>query len=148
MSLLHRGPSLPDKPHHWINSDGLGLRLQCFLIVRDADRRVACVRLKENGGAWSLPGESLQPNESPPMAAERIAKSWFGLSLPATPTEVVNFPDDGDGKWYMIFLYEAATPRGGLPKLADTDEIAFTPVGKPPGAFAMSHSDVFARLPP
>ncbi|HEV8361613.1 MAG TPA: NUDIX domain-containing protein [Candidatus Thermoplasmatota archaeon] len=146
MSLLHRGPALPERPHHWVNSDGLGLRLQCFLVVRDADRRVACVRLKDHGDRWSLPGESLKPNESPPMAAERIAQVWFGVPLPAKPAEVQNFPDDGDGKWYMVFTYEAPAPKAGLPLLDDTAEIAFAPVGKPPGPFAMSHADVFARL--
>jgi ADP-ribose pyrophosphatase YjhB (NUDIX family) len=143
-SEFHR----PEAPHHWANSEGLGLRLQCFLVVRDADRRVACVRLKANPDVWSLPGESLRPNESPPMAAQRVAQMWFGQDLPAIAGDVVNFPDDGDGKWYMIFTYETQAPRGGFTLPDDTAEIAFAPVGKPPGPFGMDHASVFARLKP
>lgn len=139
---------MPERPHHWANSEGLGLRLQCFLAVRDADRRVACVRLKATPDVWHLPGESLLPNESPDEAARRVAQGWFGVPLPARIAAFQNYPDHGDGKWYLLFVYEAQAPKAGLAALDDTAEVAFAPVGKPPGPFAMDHGDVFERLPP
>jgi ADP-ribose pyrophosphatase YjhB (NUDIX family) len=139
----------PEQPHHWVNSEGLGLRLQCFLLVRDADRRVACVRLKEPGDRWSLPAESFRPNESPDDAARRVSTSWFGTDLRPKPAGFLNFPEqDGDQRWYLLFLYEAHAPKGGFALPDDTAEIAFAPVGKAPGPFAMDHGSVFARLPP
>lgn len=135
----------PEQPHHWVNSEGLGLRLQCFLVVRDADRRIACVRLKEQQG-WFLPGESFRPNEAPDDAARRVSTTWFGVDLQPRVAGFQSYPDHGDGKWYVIVLYEAQVPKGGLKVLEDTAEIAFAPAGKAPGPFAMSHADVFERL--
>jgi ADP-ribose pyrophosphatase YjhB (NUDIX family) len=138
----------PEQPHHWVNSEGTGLRLQCFLVVRDADRRVACVRLKANPDVWNLPGESFRPSEAPDDAARRVGESWFGTDLRPRLTGFLNFPDDGDQRWYLLFLYEAQAPQGALKLPDDTAEIAFAPVGKPPGPFAMDHGSVFARLAP
>lgn len=137
---------VPERPHHWVNSQGLGLRLQCFLAVRDAERRVACVRLKASPDAWSLPGESLQPNEDVHAAAARVAASWFATPLEPRLADVLTWPDDGDGKWYVLFVYEAEAPGGRLQAPDDTLEVAFASVGKPPGSFGMDHAAVFARL--
>lgn len=138
----------PEQPHHWVNSEGTGLRLQCFLAVRDADRRVACVRLKANPGQWSLPGEALKPGEAPDDAARRVSASWFGADLEPRFTGFQNYPDDGDRRWYLLFVYEAHAPKGGFALPEDTAEIAFAPVGKSPGPFALDHGAVFRRLPP
>jgi ADP-ribose pyrophosphatase YjhB (NUDIX family) len=136
----------PTEPHHWVNSDGLGLRLQCFLVVRDAERRIACVRLKGNPQQWMLPGESMRPNEAPDDAARRVAEMWFGTPLPAQLADIQSYPDDGDQRWYLLFVYEAKAPPAGLPKLDDTEQVAFVPAGKAPGEFAMDHGAVFGRL--
>lgn len=137
---------VPEQPHHWVNSEGLGLRLQCFLVVRDRDRRVACVRLKANPQVWSLPGETLKPNEDLLAAAERVSHAWFGHGLDLHFAGVQNYPDTGDGKWYVLFLFEGDAPKEGFKLPDDTAEIAFAPVGKPPGPFGMDHGTVFGRL--
>jgi ADP-ribose pyrophosphatase YjhB (NUDIX family) len=137
---------VPKESHHWVNSEGLGLRLQVFLIVRDADRRVACVRLKSSPDVWMLPGESLRPNEELQAAAERVSEMWFGANLKPRLTGVQNYPDTGDKKWYVLFMCEAPAPPGGLKKPDDTEEIAFVPVGKAPGPFGMDHGTVFGHL--
>jgi ADP-ribose pyrophosphatase YjhB (NUDIX family) len=139
---------VPEAPHHWVNSEGLGLRMQCFLVVRDADRRVACVRLKNSPDAWNLPGESFKPNESPDDCARRVSETWFGVDLKPKVLGFQNFPDHGDGKWYVLVLYEAQAPKGGFQLPEDTAEIAFAPVGKAPGNFQMDHGTVFGKLPP
>lgn len=139
---------VPKEPHHWVNGEGLGLRLQCFLVVRDQDRRVACVRLKNSPDGWNLPGESFRPNEHPDDAARRVSEMWFGADLKPRPAGYLNFPEEGDQRWYLLFLYEVQAPRGGFALPEDTAEIAFAPVGKPPGPFHMDHANVFARLPP
>jgi len=139
-------PMHPPGPTNYSNSDGLGLRLQCFLAIRDSQRRVACVQLKGTIG-WSLPGETLQPNESPDAAAARVAKVWFDATLPAKLVAVQSYPDDGDHKWYLLFIYEATAPKEGLKALEDTEKVAFAAPGAPPGPFGMDHQTVFSRLP-
>ncbi|MCA1813547.1 MAG: NUDIX hydrolase [Halobacteriales archaeon] len=136
----------PEQPHHWVNSEGTGLRLQCFLVVRDADQRIACVRLKSSPDQWSLPAESFKPSEHPDDAARRVGEMWFGSDLKPKLVGFQNYPDDGDQRWYLLFLYEAHAPKGGFKLPEDTAEIAFAPAGKPPGEFAMDHGSVFASL--
>jgi len=139
----------PSDPSKFFNGDGLSLRLQCFLVIRDADRRIACVRLKGSEGRWSLPGENVRPNEDLHEAARRVSQMWFGTDLQPRIADILTFPEENDDKrWYVLFLYEAQAPRGGLPKLDDTDEVAFVPAGKAPGEFGMDHASVFARLKP
>lgn len=138
---------VPREPHHWVNSEGVGLRLQCFLLVRDAQRRIACVRLKNNPDVWMLPGESLRPSEAPDAAARRVSESWFGADLEPRIAGFMNFPDEGDQRWYVLFLYEAAAPAK-LTEPDDTEDIVFVAPGKAPGPFGMDHGSVFARLPP
>ncbi len=140
-------PLHPPSPTNYTNSDGLGLRLQCFLVIRDAARKIACVQLKGTVG-WSLPGETLQPNESPDATATRVAHQWFGISLPSQLVAVQSYPEDGDRKWYLLFIYEAQAPAKGLPLLDDTAKVTFAAPGSPPGTFAMDHGTVFGRLPP
>ena len=137
---------VPERPHHWVNSEGVELRLQVFVAVRDADHRVACVRLKNNPGQWYMPGESVLPNEDLNAAARRVTESYFGQALDGRIADIVTWPTDAEGAWYVLFLYEAHAPKTGLKKPEDTEEIAFAPPGKAPGEFALSHGDVFARL--
>lgn len=136
-----------ESPQHFYNREGLLLRLQAFVIVRNKDRRVACLRIEGYDG-WMLPGETVLPNESPHDAAARIGKTWFVSPAKTRLVDVQSYPDTDDGRWYMLFIYEADEPAGGLKGTPDTREIAWAPVGKAPGTFAMDHADVFARLAP
>lgn len=136
---------VPKEPHHWVNGQGLGLRLQCFVAVRDAQRRIAVVRLKGNPEQWMLPGESFRPNEHPDEAARRVCEMWFGQDLQARFAGWQNYPEANDQRWYLLFLYEAHAPAH-LAKPDDTEEIRFVAPGHAPGPFAMSHGEVFAQL--
>ena len=133
-------------PNSYRNGQGLLLRVQCFLAVRDTDRHIACVKLKENDG-WSLPGETIKPNENPDDAARRVAQMWFEIDLPLRIASVQSYPDDGeDHKWYVIFIYEADAPPAGLKILDDTEKITFVKAGNPPSPMVMDHGEVFERL--
>ncbi len=129
----------------YTNGAGLMLRVQCFLTVRNKRREIACVRLKGNPG-WSVPGESIQPNEAPNDAARRVSKMWFDVELPTRIADVQSYPDSGDHKWYVLFIYEADEPQDGLKLLDDTEAITFVHAGREPGPFVMDHKDVFGRL--
>lgn len=137
---------VPKEPHHWVNSQGLALRLQCFVAVRDGQKRIALVRLKNSPEHWMLPGESFRPNEAPDEAARRVCEMWFGQDLKARIAGWQNYPDNGDQRWYLLFIYEAQAPAAGLPKPDDTEEIRFVAPGEAPGPFGMSHAEVFAQL--
>lgn len=127
---------------------GVGLRLQCFLLVRDDAGRVATVRLRDVPDGWCLPGELLRVNEDPDEAARRVAASWF--ASPVTEPRLVSvesYPATGgeDTKWYLIFLYEAR-PQGELAIPSDSVEVRFTEPGKAAGPWAMAHGDVWERV--
>ncbi|MGQ0535736.1 MAG: NUDIX hydrolase [Methanobacteriota archaeon] len=140
-------PVNPADPTRFFNADGLQLRLQCFLLVRDAKRRIACVRLKNNALAWNLPGETMRPNEDPNEAARRVAELWFGEKLAPKVAQVVNFPEEGgDKRWYVLFLFEADAPAGGLKAPEDTEEIRFVEPGTIPGPWNLDHGSVWARV--
>jgi ADP-ribose pyrophosphatase YjhB (NUDIX family) len=126
------------------------LRIQIFLSVRDAEGRVACVRLQDNPDAWMLPGENLRLNEDPNDGALRVCRTWFETPLSPKLADVQSYPATGgeDDRWYVLLVYEATAPAGGLKATPDTLEVTFAPVGKAPGPFALDHGSVFARLRP
>lgn len=139
-----------ESPFHWVNAQGLQLRLQVFVKVKDAEGRIALVQLKENPGFWWLPAETLQPNEPVKEAAKRVCKTWFGDELDPRVSDVVTFPyAEGDPavKWYIVHVFEADAPEGGLELLDDTKEITFVePGSEPPGPFAMGHEDMWPLM--
>ena len=129
------------------HENGTHLRLQCFLIVRDAQDRVATLRVQGIDG-WCLPGESMVLNESPDQAAVRVARTWFESPLGMQLERVLSFPatGPGDDRWYLLFVYHADAPAGGLKGTSDTEEIVFRSLGDPAPQFAMSHLDVWNAL--
>jgi len=145
--MAHGHMQLPQMPHQWINSEGLSLRLQAFLIVRDEKRRVATVRLKEYPpGVFALPAETVRANENIHAAGSRVSESWFGTDLKPRVADVLTWPSDGQSHWYVLFVFEADAPKGGLPVLPDTAEIVFRDADSPPDAFAFDHGSVWERL--
>lgn len=124
---------------------GPRLRLQAFVVVRDEDRRILCLKEKDVEG-WMLPGELLAVNEAPDDAARRVVASWFKTPLEMWLSEVLSFPATGpeDDKWYLVFVYEADAPAD-LKFAEGTEEGKFFPPGPGP-TFAMAHGDIWERL--
>lgn len=138
-------PSQPVQAR-FAHENGTQLRLQCFVIVRDAQDRIGAMRIQGYDG-WCLPGESMLVNESPDDAARRVAKMWFETPIGMQLDRILSFPATGpeDDRWYLIFVYHADAPQG-LKGTSDTLELKFFPHGAPPPQFAMAHSDVWAQL--
>jgi ADP-ribose pyrophosphatase YjhB (NUDIX family) len=123
------------------------LRLQCFVVVRDAQRRAALLRVEGIDG-WCLPGEQMRFNESPDEAAVRVARSWFESPVGMALERVVSFPATGgeDLGWYLVFVYDAEA-RGELKATSDTLEVAWVAPGEtPPGPLAFAQRDVWQAL--
>lgn len=129
------------------NAEGWKLRLQCFVIVRDAERRTALLRLQDIDG-WCLPGETMLFNETPDDAARRVARTWFAGPIGMGLDRVLSFPatGPGDASWYLVFVYEGEF-RGELLTTPDTQELRWVAPGEPaPGPFAFAQGDVWQAL--
>lgn len=149
MSLLAPRPAGPLPARFAHETEPVKLRLQAFLTVRDAQRRVAAVRLEDEPDLWRLMGEQIQLNEDPHDAARRVAKSWFATPLSPKLVDVQSYPANGpdDDRWYLIFVFEAAAPAN-LQGTPDTLELKWLSRGETPGKWYSDHSSVFARLSP
>lgn len=138
-------PSLPAK---FVHELGVGkLRLQCFVLVRDAQRRVALLRLQDVEG-WCLAGEMMLFNESPDQAAVRVARSWYASPVGMAMDRVLSFPATGgeDVGWYLVFVYEGET-RGELQATPDTLEVRWVGLHEePPTPFAFAHREIWNAL--
>lgn len=146
MSLPLTQPNAQPVQARFTHENGTHLRLQCFLIVRDAQERVATLRVQGIDG-WCLPGESMFVNESPDQAAVRVARTWFESPLGMQLDRVLSFPATGpeDDRWYLLFVYHADAPAG-LKGTPDTEEIVFRSLKDAAPRFAMSHIDVWRAL--
>lgn len=146
MSLPLATPPAQPVQARFAHENGTQLRLQCFLVVRDAQDRVATLRVQGIDG-WCLPGESMVLNESPDEAAVRVARMWFETPLGLQLDRVLSFPatGPGDDRWYLLFVYHADAPAG-LRGTSDTEEIVFRSLRDPAPPFAMSHVDVWNAL--
>lgn len=144
---LQIGPDEPHPTHFW-NKDDLQLRLQCFVIVRDDEGRVACVREKERPQVWNLPGETVPPDTDVRGFSRDVSELWFVEPLETRPLDVLTWTTDEPGvdKWYITFLFEADAPEDGLDKPDDTEEIRFFALDEPPAEFAMDHGSIFEAL--
>lgn len=133
-------------PAKFVHENGTQLRMQCFVTVRDANDRIACLRVEGIDG-WCLPGETMLVNESPDQAAVRVARTWFRSPLGLQLDRVLSFPATGgdDDRWYLLFVYHAEAPAELL-GTDDTLEIMFHPPGAPPEQWAMAHGEVWAAL--
>src|SRR5260221_12054954 len=108
MSLPMAQPTAQPLQARFAHENGTQLRLQCFVIPRDAQGRILAIRIQGYEG-WCLPGESMLLNESPDEAARRVAKSWFETPLGMQLDRILSFPATGpeDDRWYLIFVYNA-----------------------------------------
>lgn len=148
MSLPLAKPPTQPMQARFVSEDGATkLRLQCFLIVRDAQDRIATLRIQGYDG-WVMPGESMLLNESPDQAAVRVAKLWFDSPVGMQLDRILSFPATGpdDDRWYLLFIYHAEAPPGGLNATPDTLEIVYRSLKDPAPPFAMSHIDVWNAL--
>lgn len=136
--------ALPAKFAH--KESDVELRMQCFLTVKDAQGRVALVRVQDIDG-WCIPAETMRVNESPEQAAVRVARTWFTTPVGMWLDRVLSFPATGpqDNRWYVVFVFAADAPAD-LKGTPDTEEIRFCALDAPPGPFAMSHRDVWTAL--
>jgi hypothetical protein len=125
------------------------LRLQAFVIPRDAQRRVAVLRLEDDPTLWRLSGEQIHLNESPADAASRVASLWYSTPLAPHLVDVQSYPPAGgdDDRWYLVFIYETKAPPD-LKGTPDTHELRFVNVGEAPGPMFGDHASVLARLAP
>jgi ADP-ribose pyrophosphatase YjhB (NUDIX family) len=123
------------------------LRMQCFLVIRDGEERVAMAKLQDTPG-WAFPAETMRFNEAPDEAVARVARSWFEVPPSEVWLErVLSFPATGpeDSRWYVIFVYGAKAPAD-LKATPDTEKVQFFDPATPPDAFAFSHVDVWRAL--
>ncbi|HET6405327.1 MAG TPA: hypothetical protein VFH78_11830 [Candidatus Thermoplasmatota archaeon] len=146
MSLPMQQPAAQPVQARFTHENGTQLRLQCFVVVRDAQERVATVRVQGIDG-WCLPGESMYVNESPDQAAVRVARMWFTSPLGLQLDRILSFPagGPGDDRWYLLFVYHADAPAD-LQGTSDTLELAFRGKNDAPEQWAMSHRDVWEAL--
>jgi hypothetical protein len=146
MALPLAQPPAQPVQARFAHENGTQLRLQCFVVVRDAQQRVATLRVQGIEG-WCLPGESMLVNESPDQAAVRVARSWFETPLGMSLDRVLSFPATGpeDDRWYLLFVYSAEAPAG-LKGTPDTLALEFHGKGDPPQPFAMAHLDVWNAI--
>ena len=133
-------------PAKFAHENGTQLRLQCFVAVRDAQGRVATLKVDGIEG-WCLPGESMRLNESPDEAAVRTARAWFKTPLGMQLDRVLSFPATGpeDDRWYILFVYHADAPAQ-LEGTPDTREMVFRAKEGVPDKWAMSHHEVWPQL--
>lgn len=138
-------PAAPPMQARFVHESGTQLRMQCFVTIRDAEGRVATVRVQGIDG-WCVPGESMQLNESPDQAAVRVARTWFETPLGLQLDRVLSFPATGpeDDRWYLLFIYHAEAPAD-LKGTSDTIEMKFRNKDDAP-QFAMSHGDVWREI--
>lgn len=127
-------------------SEDVKLRLQVFLLARDASGRVATVRVEEWPDAWLLPGENLLLGEDPADGAARVAAGYFDSPVGEPRLlSVESFPPEDDGRWYLVFVYEADAPAD-LQGTPDTLELRFSEPGDPPGPFGFDHATMWERV--
>lgn len=145
------GPATSQSPFHHVNQQGLSLRLQIMLRVRDGDGNIALVQTESHQpGRWWIPAETLRPNEEVTEGAVRVSETWFGEDLDPEIADVLTFPADtdaGETAWYIVHVFEAEAPDRELDALPGGCEVHWTAPGdQPPGPFAMDHAAVWPLL--
>jgi hypothetical protein len=146
MTLPMANPPTQPVQARFVHENGTQLRMQCFVTVRDAEGRVATLRVQGIDG-WCIPGESMLLNESPDQAAVRTARTWFVSPLGLQLDRIMSFPatGPGDDRWYLLFVYNADAPTD-LQATSDTQELKFRGKDDAPDVWAMSHRDVWDQL--
>ncbi|HEX2022109.1 MAG TPA: NUDIX domain-containing protein [Candidatus Thermoplasmatota archaeon] len=146
MPLTVTPQAIAQAPAKFAHENGVQLRLQCFVTIRDAQDRVGLVRVEGIEG-WCIPGETMLVNESPDQAAVRVARTWFRTPLGLQLERILSFPATGgdDDRWYLLFVYHADAPAA-LEGTPDTQEVRFFGLDETPSPFAMAHADVWGAL--
>lgn len=128
------------------HESGVSLRLQCFVLPRDGEGRIAVQRIQGIDG-WCLSGEMLLINEAPDAAAQRVVRSWYASPMETRLARVLNFPamGNGDTKWYVVFVYEAQAPAD-LKRTPDCEALEFRALDDPPAPWGLSHEDIWRGL--
>jgi hypothetical protein len=122
--------------------------LQVFLAVRDRERRVALLRPKRFPGEWMLPSENVFEGRDPGAVLDETIAYWFTSRLEPRLASLQNYPpEDGDGHWMVVLVYEAEAPAR-LAITGKSHEVRFFPLGKAPGPMFKDHAAVWAGLPP
>lgn len=127
---------------------GTGLRLQCFLFLRDESDRIAVSRIEDFPDSWLLPGEMIREGEHPDDAARRVAGLHFASPVEgATLEDVLSYPPDppDNDRWYLIFVYEARAPDD-LEVPDDTLELAWADPDDPPTPLGFDHATVWEEV--
>jgi ADP-ribose pyrophosphatase YjhB (NUDIX family) len=142
------GPPRSESPFHHVNAQGLALRLQVQVLVRDDEDRIALAHSQTHQpGRWWIPAETLQPNEDVEAAASRVSETWFGEDLEPELADVITFPADteaGERAWYILHVFEAEATEDELNRLPDGVTVEFVePGAEPPGPWAMDHGSVW-----
>ncbi|MCA1813546.1 MAG: hypothetical protein LC624_06300 [Halobacteriales archaeon] len=126
-----------------------GAHLQVFVLVRDAERRVACVQLATRPGEWMMPSENCFDGTDPTQLVRDILPRWFDTPLGEPRlVQAQNYPpEDGDEHWMLVLVYEVPAPAklAGTP---DTTALRFFARDAPPERMFKDHARVWRRLPP
>jgi hypothetical protein len=146
LPMLPQSGNVMPTPAKFRHDDGIALRLQVFVLPRDAQGRVAVQRIQGYDG-WCLSGETLLLNEAPDDAAMRVVRSWYGTPMQPRLARVLSFPATGgdDDRWYLVLVYEAEAPAK-LERTPDCLDLAFHALDEGPKEWAMSHADVWGAL--
>lgn len=142
------GSPTSQSPFHHVNAQGLALRLQVQVVVRDDEGRIALAQTeKHQPGRWWIPAETLRPNEDVKEGASRVSETWFGEDLGPELSDVFTFPADTDAghtAWYIIHVFEVQAGPEELSAVPDGVTLTFVAPGEePPGPFAMDHGSVW-----
>ncbi len=145
------GSPTSQSPFHHVNAQGLALRLQVMVLIRDGEDRIALAQTqKHQPGRWWIPAETLRPNEDVKEAASRVSETWFGEDLEPGLVDVLTFPantDEGHTAWYIIHIFEVRAGSGELTSVPEGVTLEFVAPGEEaPGPFAMDHGTVWARF--
>ena len=116
--------------------DGVGsLRLllpSVSALIYDDDRRLLLVRQRD-GGVWSTPGGSMEPDETPADAVVREVWEETGLRVEPRhvfgvyggPEFIVRYPN-GDESQYVMIAFECTVLSGAVrPDGDETTEVRF-----------------------
>lgn len=146
LPMFTGGSNVQPAPAKFRHENGISLRMQVFVLARDAHERIATQRIQGYDGSC-LSGENLLLNEAPDEAALRVVRGWYGSPMEPRLERVLSFPATGgdDDRWYVVFIYGAKAPAD-LKTTPDCEALEFRALDAGPESWAMSHDDVWKAL--